>query len=158
MASSRSSDRVRTWEQIKGDFLQSCRILSLERRAWEDTAMWYHIGMNRTWGAGKVCLFADWKWEDASRFIGKGKEDFLFVWFWFFLSVFFFLWCRAVGFCDLPLVMHGTEIFTILCCESWLLFLHLLWDVISHRAMHSETIFKKIYFHNILDGIFNLFF
>lgn len=128
MASSRSSDRVRTWEQIEGDFLQSCRILSLERRAWEDTAMWYHIGMNRTWGAGKVCLFADWKWEDASRFIGKGKEDFLFVWFWFFICIFFsydvgqlvsvtyLWWCMALKYSLFYVV--NLDSFSCICCET----------------------------------------
>lgn len=64
MLSSRYSDRVRTWGQIERDFLQSCRILFLPWKGGhesEDTAMCYHTGMSRAWGAGKVvsgCLLA----------------------------------------------------------------------------------------------------
>lgn len=155
MTSSRSSDTVRTWKQIEGDFLQSCRILSLERRAWEGFS---HVVSHRDeqdLGSRKN-LFVCWlEMRRCLQIHWKGKRGFSVCMVLVFYLYFFF---NDVG--QLVSVtylwVHDSEMFTILCCESWLLFLHLLWDIISHREMHSET-FKKIYFHNILDGIFNLF-
>lgn len=86
-----------------------------------------------------VWLFGDCKWEDASRFrvlVGNGKEDSLFIWLYTLFFFFFFtleLCCKAVGFCALPLVGRGIEMFT------WGLF-HLV-NLGSFPCIFCETLF-----------------
>lgn len=80
-----------------------------------------------------------WKWKGRFSAFGFGLGFFCIRELW--LDV------NKVGFCDLSLMEHGTEMFTwgLWCCESWCLFLYLLWDIISHSQMRSEVIFLFIF-------------
>lgn len=86
----------------------------------------------------KWCLIADCRWGDASRFrvlVGNGKADSLIIWFSsFFIFIFTIeLCCKAVGFCDPPLVGRGIEMFT------WGLFY--LVNLGSFPCIFCETLF-----------------
>lgn len=151
MTSSRYSDRVRTWGQIEGDFLQSCRILFLPWKGGHEskgTATCYHTGMNKAWGAGEVVSVCP---PDSGFLLKMERRTFclygfglLFV-FWFYTIEFC---CNAVGFCDLPLVGCGTEMFTwgLFCVVNLGSFLWIFCDLLFHTNAFRSFLFYFILF------------
>lgn len=150
---------LRTWEQIEQRmvFINLAGYFSFHRK--ESTRIriqaYDTICMNKTWGAWKlaadVLLTGSEKMASYSGFLLETEMSFYFVWCGFFYTRELWMYVDKVGFCDWPLMKHGTKMFT------WRLFYVVKIDIFF--CIVWQTLFHIIsYFISIIYWMVNLIF